>query len=168
MKLPSLCGFTITDKIVQLLNTFPTYSCSLALMSNPPLSSLLASHELPLLLFFFCQIALHRLHEMMHLTQTKGKLGIRVIFVDSGTVWGLDPLLRIRDFDSAAELKELNSKRPRLLTEKYKEICAARFTPSNHFHLMWAFFISFSLILFQCLVLFFQVVKWPLTSCMVT
>lgn len=56
--------------------------------------------------------------DCLHLTQMKEKLGIGVISVDSGTVWGVDPLLRISDFDNAAELKGLKTKRPQLLKEK--------------------------------------------------
>lgn len=86
----------ISLSTVQLLKTFSPNShfksTSLSSLSSPPLNC----------------FSLRGLWELMHLTQMKEKMGIRVIPVDSGNVWGVDPLRRTWDFDSAAELKGLN------------------------------------------------------------
>lgn len=47
----------------------------------------------------------------MHLTQMKEKPGIRDISVDSGTVCGMDPLLRSSYFENTAEFKGLKNRK---------------------------------------------------------
>lgn len=104
VKLPSLCGFALTDT-VRLLKTFPPYSRSLTLMSNLSLFP----HSIPPTLLLFSPLSnclsLRGLCELMHLTQMKEKMWMRVISVASGTVWGVDPLLRTQDFDNAEGVK---------------------------------------------------------------
>lgn len=121
VKLPSLCGFALTDT-VRLLKTFPPYSHSWTLMSNLPLFP----HSIPPTLLLFSPLSnclsLRGLCELMHLTQMKEKMWIRVISVANGTVWGVDPLLRTRDFDNAAELKGLNLKRLWLLRNMKRSV----------------------------------------------
>ena len=83
------------------------------------------------------------------LNPNEGEARDKSYFFDSGIVWGVDPLLRTSDFDNAAELKGLKSKRPRLLKEKYEAIWAGRFKPTSHFHWMLAFTLKMSSDLWQ-------------------
>lgn len=116
------------------------FSCLLSLFNSHVRSISLFPHSFPPMSShssFFPplsnSLSLHGLREAMHLAQMKEKLGIEVIFVDSGTVWGVNPLLRIWGYNNAEELNRLKSKRPRLLKEKYEEIWTARLKPASQF-----------------------------------